>query len=144
MAKNGELFVLDMGEPVKILDLAKNMIRLSGTNNIQIVETGLRPGEKLYEELLIKTETLQKTENSLIFIEKDTPLEKAELFERLQELEKACETGNDELVREVLKKAVPTYKSPNDINAKANAAGDNLKYLHPIMTILQHSTKKVD
>ena len=79
-----------------------------------------------------------------VFIEIDTPLEKAELFERLQELEKACETGNDELVREVLKKAVPTYKSPNDINAKANAVGDNLKYLHPIMTILQHSTKKVD
>ena len=106
MAKNGELFVLDMGEPVKILDLAQNMIRLSGANNIQIVETGLRPGEKLYEELLIKTETLQKTENNLIFIEKDTPLEKEELFKRLQELEKACETGDNEFVRKVLKKAV--------------------------------------
>ena len=69
MAKNGELFVLDMGQPVKILDLAENMIRLSGVEGIEIVETGLRPGEKLYEELLVKTEELDKTENSMIFIE---------------------------------------------------------------------------
>ena len=65
MAKNGELFVLDMGQPVKILDLAENMIRLSGVEEIEIVETGLRPGEKLYEELLVKTEELDKTENSM-------------------------------------------------------------------------------
>ena len=58
MANNGELFVLDMGQPVKIMDLAENMIRLSGVQGIEIVETGLRPGEKLYEELLVKTEEL--------------------------------------------------------------------------------------
>ena len=72
MAKRGELFVLDMGKPVRILDLAENMVRLSGLvpyRDIDIVETGLRPGEKLYEELLIKTETLDKTENNMIFIE---------------------------------------------------------------------------
>ena len=69
MANNGELFVLDMGNPVKILDLAESMIKLSGAQGIRIVETGLRPGEKLYEELLVDTEVLDKTENSLIFIE---------------------------------------------------------------------------
>src|SRR5699024_8628501 len=79
MAKNGELFVLDMGQPVRILDLAENMIRLSGVHGVEIVETGLRPGEKLYEELLIKTENLDKTDNSLIFIEKDTPLSESQI-----------------------------------------------------------------
>lgn len=76
MANNGELFVLDMGKPVKIWDLAENMIRLSGMSDIEIVETGLRPGEKLYEELLIKTEELVKTDNDLIFIERDEPISK--------------------------------------------------------------------
>ena len=61
MGKNGEPFVLDMGQPVKILDLAESMIRLSGVNGIEIVQTGLRPDEKLYWELLVKTETLTKT-----------------------------------------------------------------------------------
>lgn len=70
LAHNGELLVLDMGKPIKILDLAENMIHLSGAQNIEIVETGLRPGEKLYEELLVKTEELDKTENDLIFREK--------------------------------------------------------------------------
>ena len=65
IAKDGELFVLDMGQPVKILDVAENMIRLSGVDGIEIIETGLRPGEKLYEELLIRTEKLDKTSNSI-------------------------------------------------------------------------------
>lgn len=120
MAKNGELFVLDMGQPVKILDLAESMIRLSGVNGIEIVETGLRPGEKLYEELLVKTEELDKTENRLIFIEKDTPLPKDEIDHRLQMLEEACKSGSDDLVRSVLKQVVPTYKSPEEVNAKAD------------------------
>ena len=122
MAKNGELFVLDMGQPVKILDLAESMIRLSGVNGIEIVETGLRPGEKLYEELLVKTEELDKTENRLIFIEKDTPLPKDEIDHRLQMLEEACKSGSDDLVRSVLKQVVPTYKSPEEVNAKADQA----------------------
>ena len=122
MAKNGELFVLDMGHPVKILDLAESMIRLSGVSGIEIVETGLRPGEKLYEELLVKSEMLDKTENSLIFIEKDTPLSKSQIEERLQMLEEACKSGSDELVRSVLKQTVPTYRSPEEVNAKAEQA----------------------
>src|SRR5699024_438854 len=101
-AKNGELFVLDMGQPVRILDLAENMIRLSGVHGIEIVETGLRPGEKLYEELLLKTENLDKTDNSLIFIERDTPLTKEVINEKLQLLRRACEAEDDEAVRAAL------------------------------------------
>lgn len=119
MAKNGELFVLDMGQPVKILELAENMIRLSGAQGIEIRETGLRPGEKLYEELLVKTEELDKTENSLIFIEKDTPLPKDEIQERIEKLRRAVESGIDEEVRRTLKCVVPTYHSPEEVNALA-------------------------
>ena len=116
MAKNGELFVLDMGQPVKILDLAENMIRLSGVTGIDIVETGLRPGEKLYEELLVKTEKLDKTHNSMIFIEKDMPLSSDEIDNRLNMLKEACLSGDDDYVRETLRKAVPTFVRPEDIN----------------------------
>lgn len=119
MAKNGELFVLDMGQPVKILELAENMIRLSGAQGIEIRETGLRPGEKLYEELLVKTEELDKTENSLIFIEKDTPLPKKEIEQRVDQLRRAVESGIDEEVRRTLKCVVPTYHSPEEVNALA-------------------------
>lgn len=118
MARNGELFVLDMGQPVKILELAESMIRLSGAEDIEIVETGLRPGEKLYEELLVKTEKLDTTDNSMIFIEKDTPLPKAEIDRRMKLLEKACAKGDD-AVREALRQAVPTFRSPEEVNATA-------------------------
>ena len=119
MAQNGELFVLDMGQPVRILDLAENMIRISGVSGIRIVETGLRPGEKLYEELLIKTETLTQTENKLIFIEKDIPLDRKELDIRLACLRRACDSGDEEMVRQVLKQVVPTYKTPEEVNQTA-------------------------
>lgn len=122
MAKNGELFVLDMGKPVKILELAENMIRLSGFEpykDINIIETGLRPGEKLYEELLIKNEDLDKTENSLIFIERDKPLAMEEISKKLDILRTAVHTNNDETVKQAMKKAVPTFKSPEEVNRKA-------------------------
>ena len=124
MAKNGELFVLDMGQPVRILDLAENMIRLSGVQGVEIVETGLRPGEKLYEELLVKTEELDKTDNSLIFVERDTPLSKAEISEKLCILQRACETENDDIVRDALREAVPTFKKPEEVNKKAERAAE--------------------
>ena len=116
MANNGELFVLDMGQPVKILDLAENMIKLSGAHDIEIIETGLRPGEKLFEELLIKSDTLTKTDNDLIFIEKDTPLKKEEIEEKLEILHKAIESEDDNDAREALRSVVPTFRRPEEIN----------------------------
>lgn len=120
MAQNGELFVLDMGKPVKILDLAENMIRLSGVQGIDIVETGLRPGEKLYEELLVKTEELDKTPNSMIFIERVTPLCEHDINVKLEELQAACETEDDNVAREALRKAVPTFRKPEEVNRTAD------------------------
>lgn len=120
MAKNGELFVLDMGQPVKIMDLAENMIRLSGVQGIEIIETGLRPGEKLYEELLVKTEELDKTSNSMIFVERDCALPSEEINDRLNMLRKVCETGNDSQAREALRKAVPTFRRPEEVNHQAS------------------------
>lgn len=122
MANNGELFVLDMGQPVKIMDLAENMIRLSGVQGIEIVETGLRPGEKLYEELLVKTEELDKTSNSMIFIERDSALSPEEINTRLNMLREVCETGDDSQAREVLRKDVPTFKKPEEVNRAAEFA----------------------
>lgn len=112
IAKNGELMVLDMGQPVKIYDLAVSIIRLSGfepDRDIQIVETGLRPGEKLYEELLVKDERLTKTENEKIFIEKDTPISLEELDEKLDILRKAMALNSNNITKGALKEVVPTY-----------------------------------
>ncbi|MBQ4627474.1 MAG: polysaccharide biosynthesis protein, partial [Clostridia bacterium] len=129
MAKNGEIFVLDMGQPVKILDLAENMIRLSGVHNIEILETGLRPGEKLYEELLVKTEELDKTSNSLIFVERDKALGNEIIEDKLAKLENACLTGNDDYVRKVLKEVVPTFKAPEDVNVDIETSEDAKKFV---------------
>lgn len=125
MAKHGELFVLDMGKPVKILELAENMIRLSGLTpyeDIDIVEVGLRPGEKLYEELLIKTEELSKTDNNLIFIEHDSPLTRNEMEEKIERLKNICKNYEDvdsDSIKEVIREMVPTYHNPDEVNLKA-------------------------
>ena len=111
-ANGGEIFVLDMGEPVKIDTMARNLIRLSGYEpdvDIKVVYTGLRPGEKLYEELLMREEGMQDTANSLIHIGKPIEMDD-ELFRRqLGLLEQACaqETGE---MKELVAKIVPTYK----------------------------------
>ena len=118
MANNGEIFVLDMGKPVKIYDLAMNMINLSGVQGIQIIETGLRPGEKLYEELLVKKDELEKTENDLIFVEKENPVTMEELQEKLAYLHEATSKLDDNGVREALRKVVPTFIKPEEVNVK--------------------------
>ena len=127
MAKKGELFVLDMGKPVRILELAENMISLSGFRpyaDIDIVETGLRPGEKLYEELLMKSETLAKTESDLIFIEKDDPVTAEELADSLRLLREAVLRGDDGYMRMVLMQTVPTFRKPEDVNRNAGKSAE--------------------
>lgn len=114
-AKNGEIFILDMGEPVKILNLAENMIRLMGYKpyeDIQIVFTGLRPGEKLYEELLKTEEGLTKTQNGKIFVVKQVPIDNQKLEKDLKQLIEVAFKNEPEKVVEKMQDTVPTYK-PN-------------------------------
>ena len=130
MAKRGELFVLDMGKPVRIYDLAENMIRLCGLEpgkDIQIVEIGLRPGEKLYEELLLRAEELDKTENDMIFIERDMPLSRQEMEEKIENLRSAAmawDQGDGPQARQVLKDMVPTFFEPETLNRNAEATSE--------------------
>ena len=119
IAKNGEIFVLDMGQPIKIYDLAKNMIKLSAAQNIEIIETGLRPGEKLYEELLVRTDELDTTENDLIFVEKEKPISYDEVEQKLSVLKNAVNSKNNDLAREALRCVIPTFKSPEEVNKNA-------------------------
>ena len=110
-AKGGEIFILEMGEPIKILDLACNLIRLSGYvpyEDIPIVFTGLRPGEKLYEELLLEEEGIQGTENKLIHIGKPIEMNETE-FEHQLEILHSASVNEDDNIRTYIKKIVPTY-----------------------------------
>lgn len=112
LSKAGELYVLDMGQPVKILDLAEALIRLMGHEpykDIDIVEIGLRPGEKLYEELHIHGEACEKTENELIFVERDTPETRQKLAETLENLQSAVSQNENNEAKEALRKAVPSF-----------------------------------
>lgn len=111
-AKGGEIFVLDMGEPVKIYDLAKNLIRLSGytpDEDIKIEVCGLRPGEKLYEELLMDEEGLTNTSHNKIFIGKQIEVNEQEIKAMVKELSEAAESDDVEKIKDAVAKAVPTY-----------------------------------
>lgn len=113
LANGGEIFVLDMGDPVKIKDLAENLIRLSGyvpNEDIMIEYTGLRPGEKLYEELLMDEEGIQKTKNKKIYIGHPISINPKEFVSNLNELDKICRNGTDEELNDMLMKIVPTFK----------------------------------
>lgn len=121
IAKNGELMVLDMGQPVKIYDLAVSIIKMAGfepDKDIEILETGLRPGEKLYEELLVKDERLTQTSNEKIFIEKDKPASLEELNAKLDKLAKAVESEDDALAKKALKEVIPTYVNGDKVNGE--------------------------
>ncbi|MCH5186599.1 MAG: polysaccharide biosynthesis protein [Oscillospiraceae bacterium] len=112
-AKGGEIFVLDMGEPVKIYDLAVNLIRLSGYRpnvDIEIKICGLRPGEKLYEEILMNEEGLNKTNHNKIFVGKPINIDTDKLNTMLDMLEKAVATNDNDVIKDAVAKAVPTYR----------------------------------
>ena len=133
MAKKGELFVLDMGKPVRIYDLAANMIRLSGlepNEDIEIREIGLRPGEKLFEELLMQTEQLDKTENDMIFIERDTPYTRREVDEKMRILLDAVKARTG--IREAVAAVVPTFLTPEQANRNAENSNE-MKLLEKVM-----------
>lgn len=119
MARQSELYVLDMGRPVKILDLAETLIRLSGYvpyQDIDIVETGLRPGEKLYEELLIASRDIEKTENDQVFVERQPAITPEELSAKLSILSAALEKNDPGVIRKALHQVVPTFHEPEEVN----------------------------
>ena len=123
MGKGGDVFVLDMGEPVRIYDLAKKMVQLSGlkviddknpNGDIEIQFTGLRPGEKLYEELLVDGD-VEKTKNKLIMRAEESMIDWLELKPILSELEAACLNSDQEKIRQLLIKLVPEFKPQSKI-----------------------------
>ena len=125
MAKQNQIFVLDMGEQVKILTLAENLIRLSGLEpykDIDIIETGLRPGEKLYEELLMQSETLLGTTNKKIFVEQQQTISEDEIAGYLETLDQALQKEESpEALIALLREIVPTYRAPEEVNSEAIA-----------------------
>lgn len=119
-AHGGEIFVLDMGEPVKIDTLARNLIKLSGYKpdvDIEVKYTGLRPGEKLYEEKLMSEEGLRKTEDDLIYIGNPIPLDTEKLLSQLDKLMSVA-YSNDDDIRRYVEEMVPTYHEASEVNAK--------------------------
>ena len=116
-AKGGEIFILDMGEPVKIDTMARNMIRLSGYEpdvDIKVVYTGLRPGEKLYEELLMKEEGLQETANRLIHIGKPIEMDDEKFAAQLDCLKAACQAETENM-KDIVAEIVPTYRKKLEV-----------------------------
>jgi len=119
MANSSEIYVLDMGEPVKIIDLAENLIRLSGYipyKDIDIIEVGLRPGEKLYEEILMNNDGLLATANHKIFIESQESISQEDIQDRIDILTKALASKSSSEIKKAMKKVVSTYKDPDEVN----------------------------
>jgi FlaA1/EpsC-like NDP-sugar epimerase len=121
IANGGEIFVLDMGKPVKIVTLAENLIRMYGKEpykDVDIIFTGLRPGEKIKEELLMNEEGLQKTSNKLIFIGKQIEIDEATFPMRLNDLRNAALKNDEALAVFALHSMVPTFTTPEEFNTK--------------------------
>ena len=121
-AKGGEIFVLDMGKPVRIVALAENLIRMYGKRPYEDVEikfTGLRPGEKIREELLMNEEGLQKTDNELIFVGKQIDIDQEKFAEQLFSLTKAAQKNDEQIAINALHKMVPTFTTPEEFNSRA-------------------------
>lgn len=121
IAHGGEIFVLDMGQPVKIVTLAENLIRMYGKvpyKDVKIEFTGLRPGEKIKEELLMNEEGLMKTQNELIFIGKQIDIDPEQFICDLRKLRDAALENNDEIAVQALHSMVPTFVTPEEFNRK--------------------------
>ena len=130
MAHGGEIFVLDMGEPVKIVTLAENLIRMYGKVPYQDVEikfTGLRPGEKLYEELLLNEEGLTETANKKIFIGNQIEITPEKFMGQLQELKEAALKNNSELTLKLLAEIVPTFHHELNVGGSAKSQEESHK-----------------
>jgi len=122
IAKGGEIFVLDMGQPVKIVTLAENLIRMYGKSpytDVEIKFTGLRPGEKIREELLMNEEGLEKTRNKLIFIGKQLEIDGDHFIKQLWNLKNSAEKNEDAEAIRALHEIVPTFTTPEQYNSKA-------------------------
>lgn len=131
-AKGGEIFVLDMGKPVKIYDLAVNLIKLSGLEphkDIEIKVTGLRPGEKLYEELLMNEEGLTETAHEKIFIGKPGDFDIEEVKKSIDMIMEQCILGNRASIKNCLKQVVPTYKDPEVYNGLQEEVAATLDFV---------------
>lgn len=118
MAKGGEIFVLDMGKPVKIAELAKDLIELSGLKpnvDVKIEYTGLRPGEKLYEELLMDEKALESTEHKKIFVEQPRKFDIKEIESNIEELLQTVKSGNPESIFSKMEEKVPTYRRKKNL-----------------------------
>lgn len=122
IADGGEIFVLDMGKPVRIVALAENLIRMYGKRpyqDVDIIFTGLRPGEKIKEELLMNEEGLRKTSNKLIFIGKQIEIDAKQFLRKLDQLREAAEQNDEEVAVQALHDMVPTFVTPEEFNQKA-------------------------
>ena len=120
-AEKGDIYVLNMGQPVKILDLAENLIRLNGFEpytDIDIVEVGLRPGEKLYEELLVREDTMCQTDDHRIFIEHEPGPSREEVEQKLRLLREALEEDAGDALLEAIKQTVPSYCEADELNLR--------------------------
>ena len=129
-ANGGEIFILDMGSPVKIRELAENLIRLSGHTpgvDIEIKYTGLRDGEKLYEELLISEEGIQKTQNDLIYVARPMEFDSDLLFERIDYMRSIIEGAEGREIVEIVKELVPTFNPNNEAFASVNETEEKSK-----------------
>lgn len=149
MQEDGEIFVLDMGEPVKIYDLAISLIKLSGLEpnvDIEIKITGLRPGEKLYEELLMKEEGLKQTAHDKIFIGNPTELTVKQLETKIDTLEKLVRDENVSIskIKDTMKKIVPTYHEPEEQNKKIKNSRKEIEAIKRTInnTIVTKETKQ--
>ena len=121
MAERSQVFVLDMGEPVKILTLAENLVRMAGLTpyvDVDIIETGLRPGEKLYEELLMDSDSLTATKYEKIFVEQQEIISCDEMSHNLERLRQVLATESTAEIVRVMREIVPTFKTPEEINAQ--------------------------